>query len=51
MTLTWLELDIDYQEGEEKSFSAEYRRQGNLYQLSLYLPFYVIQIKTHWQEQ
>jgi hypothetical protein len=51
MNLTWLTVDVDYQEGEDKSFSAEYTKQGNTYQLCLYLPFWVVQVKSRWEKE
>lgn len=51
MKLTWLAIDIDCQEGEEKALSTEYISQGNTHQFTLYLPFCIVQVKSRWEEE
>lgn len=48
-TLTQLQFDVDWLEGEESNFSVEYIKDGKANKLTLFLPFAVVQLTTRWE--
>lgn len=51
MSITWLTLDVDYQEIGERSFSFEYLKYSDTHKWDIYLPMCVVQIKARWEDK